>query len=162
MSPGIPHTCVSSFILNLLCLNFIAEAVTKEGKDVLTMSELQNYVRVEDLEKLTKEKEQTFSSRNVISLWFNERDFDGLEFYDNSEVRFRTKGENCYIGKLFIVVFLVCLARKSSVPSADSWGTPYVMLCYVMLCYVMLCYVMLCYVMLCYVMLCYVMLCYVM
>eukprot|EP00112_Aurelia_sp_Birch-Aquarium-sp1_P010285 Seg2202.4 transcript_id=Seg2202.4/GoldUCD/mRNA.D3Y31 product=Arpin protein_id=Seg2202.4/GoldUCD/D3Y31 len=79
------------------------KAVAKEGKDVLTTSELQSHVRVEDLEKLTKEKEQSFSSRNVVSLWFNERDFDGLEFYNNSEIRFRTKGEHCYIESITLL-----------------------------------------------------------
>ncbi len=56
-------------------------------------------IYVDELAKLTKEKLQSFTGQQVISLWFQEKDFDGMEFADGSEVRFSTKGDKSYLGR---------------------------------------------------------------
>lgn len=76
--------------------------MSKEGKDVLSSKELKDTVFVKELESLTKEKEDSFHVRSTISLWFIESDFDGMELKDNAEVRFRTRGEKCYLGMICI------------------------------------------------------------
>lgn len=74
------------------------ESVSKEGKDLLSFKELKDLIYVKELEALTKEKESSYTSRNTVSLWFIENDFDGMEFHDKNEMRFRTRGEKCYLG----------------------------------------------------------------
>eukprot|EP00794_Sanderia_malayensis_P019906 gene19906-21851_t len=71
--------------------------VSKEGEDAISFKQLQEAMQIEELVRLTQEKEKSFTGRNVVSLWFQESDFDGIEFLDGCDVRFRTKGDKCYI-----------------------------------------------------------------
>ena len=74
------------------------ESISKEGKDLLSFQELKEMIAVRELVSLTKEKEVSYHGRNTVSLWFIENDFDGMEFKDNIDLRFCTKGEKCYLG----------------------------------------------------------------
>ena len=76
------------------------ENVSKEGKDLLSFKDLKELIQVKELESLTEEKEESYHGQKVISFWFIENDFDGMEFDENTNVRCRTRGGKCYLGML--------------------------------------------------------------
>jgi len=97
--------------------------VSKEGKDLLPFKDLKELIQVKELQSLTKEKEESYHGQKVISFWFIENDFDGMELNDNTNVRCRTRGGKCYLESF------TCLDTETkdlpnytaAKPLGDSW-----------------------------------------